>query len=392
MVIRISNIIFYTSTEATTTGFVPPARGPEARLDEETRRLVLMTPEDYTFPVPTRVTDITGRRLDEPEGRSTEDPRRATEGQPRSSVGLPHAPSPVSQAMAATAQTSSRLWDAWDMHTRGRPQQTTSAPPATGLEPRQELPVGERPADFRADPFLTCRVEAALTRNVSSNEPASGRNKSGLTRTAQDAARVEITWPHHRVWLGISPVTYGNLNPWEFVFGYLAIVREMEQSEYVLSTMLCTLYNFALVGTKHDWSFMREAFQIVLLEIEEGNLSWANVGPINLVLKQAIIDIVARPAEDKDGKAQQQNKSEGMGQSMQKRKQRTCSKYQKGLCTENQNHYLGRWLYHHACAICLKATLELVNHPTRRGMIWRLEGKPGVTQYGNGEKVRGMEN
>ena len=103
----------------------------------------------------------------------------------------------------------------------------------------------------RADPFLTCRAEAALTRNVTTNEPASGRNKSGLTRTAQDAARVEIMWPHHRVWRGISPVTYGNLNPLEFVFGYLAIVREMEQSEYVLSTMLRTLYNFALACTKH---------------------------------------------------------------------------------------------------------------------------------------------
>ena len=107
---------------------------------------------------------------------------------------------------------------------------------------------------------------------------------------------------------------------------------------------------------------MREAFQIVLLEIEAGNLSWADVGPINLILKQAIIDIVAKPAEDKDGKARQPIKGEGTGQNTQKRKPRTCAKYQKGLCTENQNHYLGRWLYHHACSVCLKATSELVNH------------------------------
>ena len=105
---------------------------------------------------------------------------------------------------------------------------------------------------------------------------------------------------------------------------------------------------------------MREAFQIVLLEIEAGNLSWADVGPINLILKQAIIDIVARPTEDKDNKSRQTGKGDGTGQATQKRKPRTCAKYQKGLCTENQNHYLGRWLYHHACSLCLKATSELI--------------------------------
>ena len=124
-----------------------------------------------------------------------------------------------------------------------------------------------------AEPGPPCHV-GPVTR-----EPSTGRNKSGLTRTAQDAARVKIMWPHHRVWRGIAPVPYGSLSPWEFVFGYLSIVKEMDRSEYVLSTMLRTFYNFALACTKHDWGCMREAFQTVLLEIEAGNLSWADVGP-----------------------------------------------------------------------------------------------------------------
>ena len=109
-----------------------------------------------------------------------------------------------------------------------------------------------------------------MARGTNANEPASGRNKSGLTRTAQDAARVEIMWPHHRVWRGKAPVAYGNLTPWEFVFGYLSIVKEMDRTEYVMSTMMRTLFNFALACTKHDWACMREAFQVVLLEIEAG--------------------------------------------------------------------------------------------------------------------------
>ena len=240
---------------------------------------------------------------------------------------------------------------------------------AAGYPPAREapvtLPVGERPVDLRADPFLTCRAEAALSRGAAANEPNSGRNKSGLTRTAQDAARVEIMWPHHRVWRGTQPVSYGSLSPWEFVFGYLSIIKEMDRSEYVLSTMLRTLYNFATACTKHDWACMREAFQIVLLEIESGNLSWADVGPINLILKQAIIDIVARPAEDKDNKGRHVQKADNNNNNntgSAKRKPRTCTKFQKGLCSEPSSHYLGRYYYHHACANCLKSTSELVSH------------------------------
>ena len=43
---------------------MPPAHQPRVGLDKESEKLALMTPRDYQFPVPTRVTDITGRRLD----------------------------------------------------------------------------------------------------------------------------------------------------------------------------------------------------------------------------------------------------------------------------------------------------------------------------------------
>ena len=91
-------------------------------------------------------------------------------------------------------------------------------------------------------------------------------------------------------------------------------------------------------------------------------------GPINLILKQAIIDIVARPAEEKEAKVRQPAKVDTANQSSGgggKRKPRTCTKYQKGVCTEAHSHYIGRWLYHHSCSICLKQTSELVNHPTQ---------------------------
>ena len=146
---------------------------------------------------------------------------------------------------------------------------------------------------------------------------------------------------------------------------WLPNVKEMARTEYVLSTMLRTLYNFALACTRHDWACMREAFHTVLLEIEAGTLSWADVGPINLILKQAIIDIVARPAEEKDTKSRQTGKSEAAGSANggNKREPRTCTKYQKGICSETHSHYIGRWMYHHSCSICLKQTSELVNHP-----------------------------
>ena len=44
-------------------GYQPPAAAPDVGLDREARNLLRMTPEDYQFPEPTRVTDITGHRL-----------------------------------------------------------------------------------------------------------------------------------------------------------------------------------------------------------------------------------------------------------------------------------------------------------------------------------------
>ena len=43
-------------------GYQPPAAAPDVGLDREARNLLRMTPEDYQFPVPTRVTNITGHR------------------------------------------------------------------------------------------------------------------------------------------------------------------------------------------------------------------------------------------------------------------------------------------------------------------------------------------
>ena len=162
-------------------GYQPPAAAPDVGLDKEARNLLRMTPEDYQFPVPTRVTDITGHRLPargaaQPIGGDREaaslEASRALERRLERMTEQPGMASPV-----PSEHTTSRLWDAWDMNTRAKlppPRNEEAAGYPTVREAPVTLPIGERPADLRADPFLTCRAEAALSRGAATNEPNSG--------------------------------------------------------------------------------------------------------------------------------------------------------------------------------------------------------------------------
>ena len=158
-------------------------------------------------------------------------------------------------------------------------------------------------------------------------------------------------------------MAYNSLTPWEFIFGYLSMVKEMQRSEYVLTTMMRILYNFALASTKHDWASMREAFQAVLLELEAGTLTWADVRPINLLTKQVILDNMARPVTADPSKQRAPPKAGNDQNAPAKRKPRVCNRFQKGTCNEQATHTVGRWTYHHACVLCLKQTSELLPHP-----------------------------
>ena len=339
-------------------GYVPPPRLEVRPPDERFQQLVLMTPEDYNFPSPTRVAEFSADPLERQAAR--EKARRST----GRVTGLPLPPKPAfadalpratgedqpsrDQGRGPTMtpkddkETGPRVWDPWDMSDRTRYHYQSSGQPTASAQPTVAILAGEQPSDLRADLFLTCRAEAALQLPATAETTAAGRNKSGLTRTAQDAAKIEIMWPHHRVWRGTTPVAYNNLTPWEFIFGYLSMVKEMQRSEYVLTTMMRILYNFALASTKHDWASMREAFQAVLLELEAGTLTWADVGPRNLLTKQVILDNMAQPVTSDPSKQRAPQKAGNDQSSPAKRKPRVCNRFQKGTCneqaTQSQSH------------------------------------------------------
>ena len=376
-------------------GYVPPPRLEVRPPDERFQQLVLMTPEDYSFPSPTKVAEFSADPL---ERQAVREKARKSTGRV---TGLPLLPKPTfTDALPRTSsedqpsrdqgrgptmapkddmESGPRVWDPWDMSDRTRYHYQTAGQPTASAQPTVAIPAVEQPSDLRADPFLTCRAEAALHQPTTAETAAAGRNKSGLTRTAQDAAKIEIMWPHHRVWRGTTPVAYNSLTPWEFIFSYLSMVKEMQRSEYVLTTMMRILYNFALASTKHDWASMREAFQAVLLELEAGTLTWADVGPINLLTKQVILDNMARPVTADPSKQRAPPKASNDQNSLAKRKPRVCNRFQKeGTCNEQATHTVGRWTYHHACVLCLKKTGELLPHPAH--ICTRQQATEGAAQ------------
>ena len=130
-------------------GYQPPAAAPDVGLDREARNLLGMTPEDYQFPVPTRVTDIMGHRLPargaaQPASGDREatslEASRALERHLGRMTERPGMASPVPSEHA-----TSRLWDAWDMNTRAKlppPRSEEAAGYPTAREAPVTLPVG----------------------------------------------------------------------------------------------------------------------------------------------------------------------------------------------------------------------------------------------------------
>ena len=273
---------------------------------------------------------------------------------------------------------SGRIWDRWSWDTStDRPysheQGNRGGAAAEGL-----LPVGERPQDLRRDPFLKTRVQTFTGRAVEPEAATSGRNaRSGLVRTATDVVKFIIPWPHHVVFRNGQPVPYEALTPGEFVFGFMACIRNMEQTPVVLNTMLRHLYNFSFAASKQDWPVMRTAFQQVFIEVESGQVNWTDFVPINAILEQAKFDLVAKAQTDARSPQKLAAKQDSLNNNS-KKKIRTCNKYQRGQCTDNQSHYVGKWFYHHVCASCYKATGEMTNHASMN--CHRNSTAPATTQ------------
>ena len=274
----------------------------------------------------------------------------------------PAAPTAIPRSSAGDDRQTDRVWDrwGWDAATDQPHTDESQAAAATAT-----LPPGERPEDLRRDPFLKMKAQASLNRPGETEPPNSGRNtKSGLVRTATDVVKYIIPWPHHVVYRAGKPVAYDALTPWEFVFGFLACVRSMDQSSLVINTMMRHLYNFAYAATRQDWPTMRTAFQQIFIEIEAGRLNWTDFAPINTILEQAKFEMVAKSqteAKPQPKPAGRQDASTGNT----RRKIRTCNRYQKGTCPDTQGHHTGRYFYHHTCSACNKATGELAYHPAQ---------------------------
>ena len=176
-------------------GYVPPKDHRLLPLDKHMQQTLLMTPADYTFPKPTdRYSDRTNRAEPADVEMTGQEETARNQSPP---VGMQPLPKPSDGG--EREKQPSRLWDAWEMTSRPRNSQPRQADEPGAPADNNPVPRGERRGDLRADPFLTVRVEAAMQRQGSQDQPSTGRGKSGLTRTAQDAAKVEIMWPHHRV-------------------------------------------------------------------------------------------------------------------------------------------------------------------------------------------------
>ena len=167
--------------------------------------------------------------------------------------------------------------------------------------------------------------------------------RSGRGKTSDDVVVREVDWPHFYVYRGHSrkPATYENLSIAEFVFGYVSIVLDGQESAATQATMLSHLRELMHDAMDFPWHNVRNFHGVVLNQMELARISWQD--------GQTIENLRRTYSRRSDGVHEQTSPS---GQQTPL----CCFRYQRGDCPHPHDHRTSRGLLKHMCAFCLNIT------------------------------------
>ena len=218
------------------------------------------------------------------------------------------------------------------------------------------------PQSVRLDADLQQRIDQRLREldigdhDLDEDErlPARGKSRplrSGRDKTAAESVSVAVEWPHYHVFRGADrrPAKYDELTITEFVAGYLKIVLANLAETKNVTLMLKHLGNIMGDVTEHSWENVRNCHAIILQQMEQARLNWADTDSIT-ELRTTYAH--ARPKITVDHYRQASRTNGPL----------FCFRYQSESCTYDSDHTTSRGFVKHVCAYCLKTYGVLRKH------------------------------
>ena len=178
-----------------------------------------------------------------------------------------------------------------------------------------------------------------------SSKKGKRKAKSGRVKTAADFIKVEMEWPHFHVFRGASrkPAKYDEINLAEFVYGYLSIVLESEQSPAIGRRMLQHLRGLMMDTSEYSFEAARNCHAIVMQQLEQTRITWDDADKM----------VELRKTYAQRGHAAEATATANSGRE-HTRGALFCLKFQEGRCTFHDDHQTSRGMVKHVCAFCLR--------------------------------------
>ena len=157
-----------------------------------------------------------------------------------------------------------------------------------------------------------------------------------------------MSWPQRGIYQGNDrqAATFDGLSVFEFMHGYIDILNRKATGEATKAVMLTHLQELMEDGESFSWEVVRSYHGVLLREIENGRVTWADDKAIQKLRGRYVHrhNILA------DTKTAAPKAAEA----------KLCDKYQKGECEFDTDHDSVK----HKCATCKKNKNKLFDHPT----------------------------
>ena len=171
--------------------------------------------------------------------------------------------------------------------------------------------------------------------------------------------KVEVVWPQDGAFVGHqrTRLTYEQLNPSQFVLGYLRSVQE-EPSTIVRSNMIEYLTDLFQDVCDMGWQSAKGAHLVVMSKMEDGLVTWLDLKKVNKIRKTYVRSSVGVTTSNHQEQQTAGNTKKGF------RKPSTvpCKEFNEGRCSKNFDHEVGFITHKHICAYCLYSINKQYNH------------------------------
>ena len=271
-----------------------------------------------------------------------------------------------------------------DMESHHHPHGPRSVLPHSSPQQRESIIQRHlREADLTDEHGSTARAEVPAVTSTSGNSTSPPTKViSGKFKTFHDTGIINnIVWPHHVIHKGPErkPVKYDDITIPEFVLGVLRMAQSSDNKIEITNHLMNVLEDMCLF----EWEQVRQAYGILLSEIEHDRCQWDDAQQIDHIrrLFAQHPDGRIRQFHFKPTRSQRSSQSQNTSNTASQHPGRPCMLYQNGRCGQQGDHVTKGHLFRHVCNHCWTVRNMTCIHQESRCIAKTYRSGPGGPQH-----------